>query len=194
MRNLCVFCGSRTGGVPGYSEAAREFGDSLARRGFGLVYGGGHIGLMGILADAVLSVGQPVVGVIPRALADKELAHRGLSELIVVESMHERKAVMADRSDAFVALPGGYGTGDELFEILTWAQLGLHKKPIGLLNTASFFDPLLSWLDHMVREDFLKPVHRRLVNVAADSAGLLDLLEHSQAPPQVEKWLAPGER
>jgi uncharacterized protein (TIGR00730 family) len=194
MPNVCVFCGSRKGRSAGYIDATREFGLALAERGLGLVFGGGHIGLMGVLADAVLGAGRPVTGVIPRALADKELAHTGLSELIVVESMHERKAVMADRADAFVALPGGYGTGDELFEILTWAQLGLHRKPIGLLNTACFFDPLLNWLDHMVREDFLKPVHRGLVHVASRPRILLDLLFQSEIPQLTEKWLEPGDR
>jgi uncharacterized protein (TIGR00730 family) len=194
MHFVCVFCGSRRGGAPQYANAARDFGAAVARRGFGLVFGGGHIGLMGILADTVLANGLPVIGVIPRALADKELAHRGLTELVIVESMHERKAVMADRSDAFVALPGGYGTGDELFEILTWGQLGLHQKPVGLLNVAGFFDPLLSWLDHMVREDFLKPVHRQLVRVADDAEGLLDLLATGPQSPPTEKWLDAGER
>jgi uncharacterized protein (TIGR00730 family) len=193
MRTVCVFCGSRPGGAAHYAEAARAFGTALARRGLGLVYGGGHIGLMGVLADAVLAGGGRVGGVIPRALADKELAHLGLTELIVVDTMHERKSVMADRSDAFVALPGGYGTGDELFEILTWGQLGLHQKPIGLLNVAGFFDPLLAWLDHMVGEDFLKPVHRRLVRVANDVEALLNLLA-APPEPRAEKWLQPGER
>ena|SRR5579883_2211933 len=193
MRNVCVFCGSRLGGRPLFAEAARGFGAALARRGLGMVYGGGHVGLMGVVADAVLAGGRPVVGVIPRVLADKELAHLGLTELVVVESMHERKAVMADRSDAFVALPGGYGTGDELFEILTWGQLGLHRKPIGLLNAVGFFDPLLAWLDLMVREDFLKPKHRQLVRLAADADGLLDRLAEPPAPA-TEKWLDADER
>jgi uncharacterized protein (TIGR00730 family) len=194
MRNVCVFCGSRTGGSARYAEAARAFGTALARRGFGLVYGGGHIGLMGVLADAVLAGGQPVVGVIPRSLADKELAHRGLTELIVVETMHDRKAIMADRADSFAALAGGYGTGDELFEILTWAQLGLHQKPVGLLNTAAFFDPLLAWLDHMVREDFLKAVDRWIVQVADDAEDLLELLVNAPPLPQTAKWLESDQR
>jgi uncharacterized protein (TIGR00730 family) len=172
-----------------YADAARAFGKVLAARGLGLVFGGGHIGLMGVLADAVLAAGRPVIGVIPRALADKELAHRGLTELVIVETMHERKAAMADRADAFVALPGGYGTGDELFEILTWAQLGLHDKPIGLLNVGAFFDPLLAWLDHMVREDFLKAAHRQLIRVDADAERLLDLLSKPNSAPRTEKWL-----
>ncbi len=194
MRTVCVFCGSRHGGSPRYAQLARAFGEAIAGRGMGLVYGGGHVGLMGVLADAVLAAGRPVVGVIPRSLADKELAHRGLSELVVVETMHARKAVMADRADAFAALPGGYGTGDELFEILTWAQLGIHAKPVGLLNVAGFFDPLLFWLDHMVREDFLKETHRRLVHVAADPDGLLDLLASAIPPPPERKWAGADER
>jgi uncharacterized protein (TIGR00730 family) len=189
MQTVCVFCGSRRGSAAAYADAARAFGAVLARRGLGLVYGGGHIGLMGILADAALAGGTTVVGVIPQALADKELAHRGLTELVVVETMHERKAVMADRCDAFAALPGGYGTGDELFEVLTWAQLGLHEKPVGFLNVEGYFDPLLSWLDHMVREDFLSPAHRRLVRVARDAEGLLKLLAAGPAPTGADKWL-----
>jgi uncharacterized protein (TIGR00730 family) len=149
---------------------------------------------MGVLADAVLAAGRPVVGVIPRSLADKELAHTGLSELVVVDTMHSRKAIMADRSDAFVALPGGYGTGDELFEILTWAQLGLHAKPVGVLNVAGFFDPLLTWLDHMVREDFLKPSHRKLLRVAGDADRLLDLLAEGSPVRREEKWIDADDR
>lgn len=193
MRTICVFCGSNHG-KPHYIDATRAFGEAMARRGFGLVYGGGHIGLMGVIADAVLAAGRPVIGVIPRALADKELAHQGLTELLVVETMHQRKAVMADRADAFVALPGGYGTGDELFEILTWAQLGLHTKPVALLNVTGFFDPLLAWLDHMVLEGFLKAAHRKLVRVANDAEELLDLLAAQPVEPQVEKWIDTNER
>jgi uncharacterized protein (TIGR00730 family) len=194
VQTVCVFCGSRRGVGARYVEAARQFGTALARRGLGLVYGGGHIGLMGVLADAVLAAGRPVVGVIPRALADKELAHTGLTELIVVETMHERKAVMADRSDAFAALPGGYGTGDELFEILTWAQLGLHRKPVGLLNVAGFFDPLLAWLDHAVREDFLSADHRRLVAIAGEGESLLDQMAEALPVAGVEKWIDETQR
>ena len=163
MRRLCVFCGSSTGYRPEYRAAARRFGEALAERGVALVFGAGHIGLMGVLADAVLERGGQAIGIIPQALVDKELAHRTLTELHVVETMHQRKALMADLADGFVALPGGFGTADELFEILTWAQLGLHNKPIGLLNTAGFFDPLLSWLDRCVAEGFLRPEHRDFV-------------------------------
>ena len=188
MPSVCVFCGSSSGG-PAYADAARRFGAALARRGLGLVYGGGHVGLMGAVADAVLAAGGTAVGVIPRFLVDKELAHRGLTELVVVETMHQRKAVMADRAGAFAALPGGFGTVDELFEILTWAQLGLHVKPVGLLNTAAFFDPLLNWLDHMVRERFLHPEHRERVLTAGAADELLDLLEAWRPTPAPGKWL-----
>src|SRR2546421_2418842 len=154
MRRVCVFCGSRTGTAPVYAEEARRLGAALCRRGLGLVYGAGNIGLMGVLADAVLAHGGEVIGVIPRALVDKELAHAGLTQLHIVETMHQRKALMEQLADAFVALPGGYGTGDELFEILTWAQLHIHAKPIGLLNVAGYFDALLAWLNHTVAEGF----------------------------------------
>jgi uncharacterized protein (TIGR00730 family) len=173
VKNVCVFCGSRGGG-PIYADAARSLGALLAGRGLALVYGAGHVGLMGVLADAVLAAGGRVVGVIPQGLVDRELAHTGLTELIVVDTMHQRKAVMAERSDAFLALPGGYGTLDETFEILTWAQLGLHAKPVGLLNVAGYFDGLLSWLDHALREGFVKPAHRELLAVDDDAGRLLD--------------------
>jgi uncharacterized protein (TIGR00730 family) len=173
---VAVFCGSRTGGRPVYAEQARRLGRVLAARQLGLVYGGGHIGLMGVLADAVLQAGGEAIGVIPQSLVDRELAHQGLSELRVVTTMHERKAVMAHLSDAFIAMPGGYGTADEFFEILTWAQLGLHAKPAGLFNVAGFFDPLRSWLDHTVSEGFVQPRHRQLLLEADDPARLLDIL------------------
>lgn len=176
MPNLCVFCGSKVGTNPVYAAAARRLGALLAQRGWGLVYGGGHIGLMGVVADAVLTAGGRVVGVIPQGLADKELAHLGLTELHVVDTMHQRKALMADRSDAFVALPGGFGTADEFFEILTWAQLGIHTKPVAVLNVNGFFDPLLRWLDHTVTEGFVKPDNRELVRVFGDPVELLDAL------------------
>ncbi len=176
MRRLCVFCGASVGDRPVYAEQARQLGQALAGRGIGLVFGGGHIGLMGILADAVLAAGGEAVGVIPQALVDRELAHRGLTRLHVVGTMHQRKALMAELADGFAALPGGFGTGDEFFEILTWSQLGLHAKPIGLLNTADFFRPLLTWLDHMVAEGFLRAEHRALVRQADSAAALLDQL------------------
>jgi uncharacterized protein (TIGR00730 family) len=194
MRRVCVFCGSSVGGPAVYAEAARRLGTTLAAGGLGLVYGGGHVGLMGVLADAVLAAGGTVVGVIPQALVDRELAHAGLTELHVVATMHQRKALMADLSDAFVALPGGFGTADELFEILTWAQLGLHAKPVGLLNTAGFFDPLLAWVDRCVLEQFIRPQHRNLVQAYGDPAELLaGLLRHRPAP-EVAKWIDPENR
>jgi uncharacterized protein (TIGR00730 family) len=173
MKRLCVFCGSKAGRRPLYRDAAQRLGALLAARRIGLVFGGGHIGLMGVLADAVLAGGGAVIGVIPRALVAKELAHPGVPDMRIVESMHSRKALMAELSDAFAALPGGYGTADELCEMLTWAQLGIHAKPIGLLNTAAFFDPLLAWLDHTVAEGFLKEKHRQLLHVADDPEQLL---------------------
>jgi uncharacterized protein (TIGR00730 family) len=194
MRRVCVFCGSKSGGRPAYAEATRAFGAALVARGCELVFGAGHVGLMGVLADAVLAAGGRAVGVIPQALVDRELAHRSLTELRIVQTMHQRKALMADLSDAFVALPGGYGTGDELFEILTWAQLGIHAKPIGLLNVAGYFDPMLAWLEHMTREDFLRRRHRELLLVAADAAALLDLLAGYRPAPPEAKWIGDAER
>lgn len=194
MRRLCVFCGSKVGGQPLYADAARQLGSLLAARGMGLVFGGGNIGLMGILADAVLQAGGEAIGVIPQALVDKELAHSGLTQLHVVETMHQRKAMMADLADAFVALPGGFGTGDELFEILTWAQLGLHDKPIGLLNTIGYFEPLLHWLDHMVREDFLKAKHRHLLLEGTEPGPLLDLLRNYRPAEMSPKWIEQDDR
>ncbi len=177
MTNVCVFCGSRSGSPAVYADAARHLGTLLAGRGVGLVYGAGHIGLMGVLADAALAAGGRVIGVIPKKLVDRESAHHALTELLVVDTMHQRKALMAERSDAFLALPGGYGTLDETFEILTSAQLGLHAKPVGLLNVAGFFDGLLAWLDHAGREGFLKPKHRDLLAVDDDADRLLHRLQ-----------------
>lgn len=176
MKYLCVFCGSSKGGPAIYAETARRFGEALAARGWGLVYGGGHVGLMGILADAVLQAGGSVIGVIPRSMVERELAHRQLTELHVVETMHQRKALMAERAAAFAALPGGVGTADEFFEIVTWRQLRLHAKPIGLLNVAGFFDPLLAWLDRTVADGFLRSEHRASIHVATDVEGLLEML------------------
>src|SRR5262245_11008481 len=181
MQTVCVFCGSSSGSDPVYAEAARRLGAVLAARGLNLVYGGGHVGLMGVVADAVLAAGGKVVGVINRALVEKELAHHGLTELIVVETMHQRKALMSERADAFVALPGGFGTLDELFEILTWRQLGMHDKPIGLLNVAGYFDPLLSWIAHSVGERFVKEKHRELLLIADDPERLVELLQSYRA-------------
>lgn len=159
-----------------------------------LVFGGGHIGLMGVVADAVLQAGGTAIGVIPQALVDKELAHTGLSELHVVTSMHERKALMADLSDAFVALPGGYGTCDELFEIITWAQLHLHGKPVGLLNVAGYFDKLLAWLDDTVAFGFIRPDDRRLLLASSDPNELLASLLDYRPPERAPKWLNSAER
>jgi uncharacterized protein (TIGR00730 family) len=194
MKRLCVFCGSRPGDAAGYTDAARRLGEILAERRIDAVYGGGHVGLMGVLADAVLRRGGEVIGVIPQALMDRELAHRGLSDLRVVATMHQRKAVMADLADGFVALPGGFGTGDELFEMLTWAQLGLHAKPVGLLNVNGFFDALLAWLDHIVGEGFLRPVHRRLLLEAREPEDLLTLLIQHRPTQVVSKWIEPADR
>jgi uncharacterized protein (TIGR00730 family) len=194
MRSVCVFCGSSAGAAPVYAEAARLLGEALAARGLELVFGAGHIGLMGALADAVLAAGGRAVGVIPQALVDKELAHGGLTELVVVDTMHQRKALMADRADAFAALPGGFGTADELFEILTWAQLGLHGKPVGLLNVAGFFDPLLAWLNRAVADGFLRPEHRALLRVAAAPDELLAALQAPAAVPVLPKWIEAEDR
>jgi uncharacterized protein (TIGR00730 family) len=194
MRRVCVFCGSSAGGRPVYAESARELGRLLAARGLGLVFGGGHVGLMGVLADAVLGAGGEVVGVIPQALVDKELAHAGLTELHVVETMHQRKALMADLADGFAALPGGYGTADELFEILTWAQLGIHGKPVGLLNVAGFFDPLLAWVDGAVAEGFVRPQHRELIIARRNPSELLEALPRYGPPPETSKWVDPESR
>jgi uncharacterized protein (TIGR00730 family) len=191
MHRLCVFCGSSAGHRAIFAEHTHRLGAALAARRLGLVYGGGHIGLMGILADAVLRAGGEVIGVIPQALVDEELAHKGLTQLRVVTSMHQRKALMAELSDGFVALPGGFGTGDELFEVLTWTQLGLHAKPIGLLNVTGYFDPLLAWLDHMVCEGFVRPVHRRLLLEANEPERLIDLLFQPRPAHDTPKWIEP---
>ncbi|MFZ1060565.1 MAG: TIGR00730 family Rossman fold protein [Candidatus Rokuibacteriota bacterium] len=188
MKRVCVFCGSRNGTRDQYVAAARRMGEALARRGIGLVYGGGGIGLMGVLADAAVSAGGDVIGVIPEALMAREVAHRGLPDLRVVASMHERKALMAELADAFVALPGGFGTLEEFCEALTWAQLGIHRKPCGLLNVEGFFDPLLSLFDHAVRERFVSPDHRSLVVVEEDPERLLDALSRWE-PPALERWM-----
>ena len=173
---VCVFCGSREGDRPLYRDAAAELGTLIARAGHGVVYGGGNIGLMGIIADAALAAGGEVIGVIPRHLLDREVAHGDLSTLHVVGSMHERKALMAELADVFVAAPGGFGTLDELCEILTWAQLGLHHKPCGLLNVAGYFDPLLAMFDQATREGFLSAPHRQLIISDEDPIRLLDRL------------------
>jgi uncharacterized protein (TIGR00730 family) len=194
MRRVCVFCGSKGGGRPAYAETARQLGGELVTRGLGLVFGAGHVGLMGVLADAVLGRGGQAVGVIPQALVDRELAHTGLTELLVVPTMHKRKELMADLADGFLALPGGYGTADETFEILTWAQLGLHAKPVGLLNVEGFFDPLLAWLDRAVAEQFLNPGHRGLLLEAVEPGPLLDTMLAWRPPQGQPKWIDEEDR
>lgn len=194
MQRVCVFCGSKTGDRTEYSEVARRLGVIAAQRGLELVTGAGHVGLMGVLADAALQAGGRVIGVIPQALVERELAHGGLSEMHVVASMHERKAKMADLSDAFIALPGAYGTADALFEILTWAQLGLHSKPIGLLDVEGFFAPLLAWLDHTVRDGFLRERHRHLLLRANGPEEMLDLLRDHRPEPVSPKWIDDKDR
>jgi uncharacterized protein (TIGR00730 family) len=175
--NICVFTGSRRGARPDYAAAARRIGRELAARGYGLVYGGGNVGLMGIVADAVLEQQGHVIGVIPAAFVEKEVAHQGLSELRIVQSMHERKAMMAEASHAFIAMPGGIGTMEEFFEVLSWAQLGLHNKPCGLLNVCAYYRRLVEFMDYAVEQDFLKPKHRELLVVESDPGELLDRID-----------------
>lgn len=189
IRSVCVFCGSSAGNDPRFARAASEFGALLAREGITLVYGGGHVGLMGILADAVLANGGKVIGVIPRALWDREVGHRNLTELHVVETMHERKALMASLADAFVALPGGLGTLEEIFEVWTWAQLGIHDKPVGFLDVAEFYAPLLAFLDQGVDAGFVRAPHRAMAVVDADGVSLLRRMGEYE-PPKVTKWIS----
>jgi uncharacterized protein (TIGR00730 family) len=188
MRHICVFAGSRLGARPEYAEVARGLGTALVQRGYGLVYGGGNVGLMGVIADTVLEMNGHATGVIPDALVSKEVAHRGLTDLRVVKSMHERKAVMAELSYAFIAMPGGIGTMEELFEVLSWAQLGIHAKPCGLLNAAAYYQPLISFLDYAVREDFLKPKHRALLMVENEPGDLLDRIEQALSPDAAKRF------
>jgi len=188
IKRLCVFCGSSIGNRPSYQQAAIEIGAALARNNFELVYGGGHVGLMGVVADAVLMNGGRAIGVIPEHLFAKELAHKGLTELRVVPSMHERKAMMEELSDAFIALPGGYGTYEEFCEMLTWGQLGLHQKPCGLLNVDGFYDSLIDLFENAVREGFVHPEHRQLVIDDSNPDVLIQrLLEFK--PPTITKWI-----
>jgi hypothetical protein len=187
MKRICVFCGSNAGARSEYAEAARALATVLAERKLGIVYGGGNVGLMGVLADAALARGGEVIGVIPQKLVDKEVAHRGVTELRIVETMHERKALMNDLSDAFLALPGGFGTLDEFFEVLTWSQLGFHGKPCALLNVAGYYDGMLAMLDHAVTERFLRPAHRQLVIADTDPLRLLQRLS-AFVPAPKGKW------
>lgn len=184
-RRVTVFCGSAVGHDPRHAEAARTFGRALVRRGLGLVTGGGRVGLMGVIADAVLEAGGEAIGVIPRLLATREIAHDGMTHLHVVETMHERKALMATLGGAFVALPGGMGTLEELFEALTWAQLGIHRKPVGLLDVGGFWTPMERFLDHQVTAGFLRPQHRSILVGDADPDALLDLLARGLPPGSV---------
>lgn len=188
FNRLCVFCGSSQGANPVYVEAAKRAGAELAQRGIGLVYGGGNVGLMGVLADAVLAARGHVIGVIPEALMAKEVGHRGLPDLRIVRTMHERKALMAELSDGFVALPGGMGTFEEFFEVVTWAQLGLHSKPCALLNINGFYDPLLHLVNHAIEERFIKPKQRELIVVESDFRVLLDRMAHHHVSHE-PKWI-----
>jgi len=188
MKRICVFAGSNAGARHEYRAVAQELGSILARREVGLIYGGARVGLMGAVADAVLTARGHVTGIIPEALVAKEVAHAGLSELRVVKSMHERKATMADLADGFIALPGGWGTLEEFFEVLTWAQLGLHQKPCGLLNVERYFDRLLAFLGHVTDEGFLKREHGAMISVSSSPGALLDMLAAYRAPA-VEKWI-----
>jgi uncharacterized protein (TIGR00730 family) len=188
MKRICVFCGSSPGARPEYRTAAINLGEALVARGLGLVYGGANIGLMGVLAHSVMSAGGEVIGVIPQSMVKRELAFTGVSDLRVTGSMHERKAVMADLSDGFIAMPGGLGTLEELFEILTWTQLGIHHKPAGVLNVEGYFDALLAFLDYAVAERFIKDEYRSMLIVDRDPNQLLDHFA-SYVPPKVEKWL-----
>lgn len=188
MERICVYCGSNVGDRPSYLAAAQTLGQKLAARHITLVYGGGNVGLMGAIADAALAAGGSVIGVIPQALVDKEVAHSGLTDLRVVPSMHDRKALMADLSDAFIALPGGLGTLEELCEVATWTQLGVHQKAVGLLNVEGFYDGLLGFLDHAIAEKFIRPEHRQILISATEPDHLLDQLAQATVPT-VTKWL-----
>lgn len=192
MKRICVFCGSSLGEKAEYSEAAVTLGGLLARRGIGLVYGGGNVGLMGVIANAVLEAGGEVIGVIPHSLASREIEHRGLTQLHVVDSMHTRKAMMAELADAFIAMPGGVGTFEEFFEAVTWTQLGLHRKPCGLLNVAEFYSPLAAFIDQAVSEGFIKPIHRASIIVDDNAERLLNTLATVKLP-DVPKWIQKDE-
>lgn len=191
IRRLAIFCGSNPGARPDYVEAARSLGRLLAQRGIGIVYGGSNVGLMAALADSMMDELGDIIGVIPRMLVEREVANRALTDLRIVESMHERKALMAELADGFIALPGGIGTLEEFFETWTWGQLGMHAKPCGLLNVAGYFDPLLEFLDHAVAEKFVRDVHRAMVVVESDPAELLARFE-AYDPPRVVKWINAG--
>jgi uncharacterized protein (TIGR00730 family) len=188
MKRICVFCGSNMGARDVYRDAARALGNELARRGIGLVYGGSNIGLMGIVADAVLDAGGEAIGVMPKHLAAREIAHTHLTELRVVGTMHERKAMMADLADGFIALPGGFGTYDEFCEVVTWAQLGLHQKPCALLNVAGYYDAMIAMFDHATHEGFVRATHRAMLLIASEPEPLLDQMQAYRAPT-APKWI-----
>lgn len=188
MKSVCVYCGSNPGRRGTYRVAATLLGQAIARRGLRLVYGGAEVGLMGAVADAALAAGGHVIGVMPQALVEKEIAHKSLTELHVVASMHERKTMMADLSDGFIALPGGVGTMEELFEVWTWAQLGHHDKPCGLLDIAGYYETLEAFLDHQVTEGFVRAEHREMLKIEDDPDSLLDAFE-AYEPPRVAKWV-----
>ena len=192
MKRICVYCGSNPGASPAYAEAARALGAEIARRGLGLVYGGASVGVMGAVADAALEHGAEVIGVIPHFFAGKEVAHQGLHELRVVDSMHERKAQMAELADGFVALPGGWGTLEEIFEVLTWAQLGLHEKPCGLLDVDDYFRGLYGFLERAVEQGFVREEYRPMILLEDDAERLLDRFAAYRAP-RVRKWIRPEE-
>jgi hypothetical protein len=187
IKSVCVFCASSIGARPLYAKSATEFGEELAREGITLVFGGGCVGLMGVLADATLGAGGHAIGVIPRALVEREIAHRGLTTLHVVETMHERKKLMADLADAFVLLPGGFGSWDEFCEVVTWAQLGIHRKPLGVLNVGGYYDPMLAMADRAVAEGFVSAVQRGRLVVDERAAALLERLATAPVPEEV-KW------
>jgi uncharacterized protein (TIGR00730 family) len=188
LKSICLYCGSSPGTNPAYRDAAAQFGETLAERKIRLIYGGGSVGLMGVAADACLARGGEVIGVIPKLLMEKEVGHKGVSKMHIVENMHERKALMTDLADGFIALPGGYGTLDELFEALTWLQLGYHGKPVGLLNVAGFFDGLITFLDHARDERFLRDLHRDALCVDENLALLIGKMQQVEAP-DTAKWL-----
>jgi uncharacterized protein (TIGR00730 family) len=192
MNRICVYCGSSPGLLADYRDAATALGHTLAERGIGLVYGGASVGVMGAVADGVLEKGGEVIGVIPFALATREVAHDGLNELFVVDSMHERKAKMAELSDGFIALPGGWGTLEEIFEMLTWAQLGFHDKPCGLLNISRYYDHLHAFLEHAINEGFVREEYRPMMMMENTAGSLLDRFEQYSAP-KVKKWIGPEE-